>query len=177
MDINITELLLSSFVSGFISVIPSLWPIGLLVLFTFLIKLIPAVTRQQKYNKAGLSEIDEMTGEAFEKYLVALFTKLGYQAEHIGKLGDYGGDLILTKDGLRTLVQAKRQKSKVKESAVQQALAAKAYYHCDRAMVVTNNYYYWHAWNLGKKTNTVLWTRKDLAEAILKASSINMLPD
>lgn len=172
MDNNVGLLVFKSMFSGLIQALPSLWPILIMILLMGLVTMISYLIRQHRYRKAGMNEIDKMSGEEFEQYLVSLFSKLGYQAEHIGKLGDYGGDLILTKDGVRTLVQAKRQNSRVKEGAVQQAIAAKDYYRCDRAMVVTNNYFYWHAWNLGKKTETILWTRKELIEAILKNKSL-----
>lgn len=107
-----------------------------------------------------------MTGEDFELFLVNLFQRLGYKVQHIGKLGDYGGDLIIEKNGIKTLVQAKRSKYKLREKAVQEAIAAKENYHCDKAMVVTNNYLWKHAWRLARNTGVELWTRDVLINKI-----------
>jgi len=152
----------------------SMWPILLLVLGVNVMKFVKFSINQSRYRKAGLSEVDQMTGEDFELFLVDLFRKLGYRVEHTGRLGDFGSDLIIEKDGVKTVVQAKRQNSKVKESAVQSAIAAKEYYHCDKAMVVTNNYYWKHAWVVGKETKTTLWTRQDLTRAILQSRQKRM---
>jgi hypothetical protein len=47
--------------------------------------------------------------------------------------------LLVTKDGNRTAVQAKRQESPVGERAFQQVLAGRIHYQCDSAAVVTNS--------------------------------------
>lgn len=42
-----------------------------------------------------------MDGVQFEKLLAAVFSTLGYAVETTPATGDYGADLILTKDGKR----------------------------------------------------------------------------
>ena len=54
-----------------------------------------------------------MNGKTFEKYLVTLFEKLGYEVELTKFTGDYGADHVLSKDGVKTVVHTKRHKSKV----------------------------------------------------------------
>lgn len=96
--------------------------------------------KEQHRVSLSLAQIDAMDGSQFEHYLVNLFSRLGYRAEHTGHSGDFGADLIIEKDGMRTAVQAKNyDSSSVGNEAVQQAIAAAAYYDCQKAMVVTNS--------------------------------------
>ena len=45
-------------------------------------------------------------------------------------------------------------------------VAAKAYYNCNQAMVITNSYFTSGTKNLANKNNVVLWDRENLSEAI-----------
>ena len=88
-----------------------------------------------------MSEVDKMTGAEFEEFLEAHYTSLGYKAKHTGKSGDQGADLILTRNNEKIVVQAKRYKKNVSNSAIQQTLAATVYYKADRGIVVTNAHF------------------------------------
>lgn len=158
MEIKIWELVVKNLITALTPDLIKYWPI--IILFIFLG--VYWFYQQYHYLKSDIYDVDRMSGEDFEQFLVNLFQRLGYKTEHIGKLGDYGGDLIIEKDGVKTLVQAKRLNSNVKESAVQQAIAAKENYHCDKAMVVTNRFFWKHAWKLAQNTNVDLWTRNVL---------------
>src|SRR5688572_23484112 len=61
-----------------------------------------------EWQPADEDDIDSMTGPQFERRLVVLFRDLGYSATHTGRLGDFGADLVVERDGTRTVVQAKR---------------------------------------------------------------------
>lgn len=128
-----------------------------------------------RLSKAGLFEIDKMTGEEFEKYLEILFRKYGYSVTHVGASsrykGDYGSDLIIEKGGIKTAVQAKRWKGMVTEKAVQEVVSAKAVYGCSNAVVVTNSYFSKHASYLAKANNVELWDRSMLTTKILKINN------
>ena len=89
------------------------------------------------FARGGYS-IDDLLGTDFERCLEAMFVRLGYQVERT-ETYDFGADLLLTKQGLRTAVQAKRQEGPVGERAVQQVLAGRVHYKCDGAQVVTNS--------------------------------------
>ncbi|MFH0864001.1 MAG: restriction endonuclease [Candidatus Gottesmanbacteria bacterium] len=166
MDIDISGLFRKSFIDSLPTLFYLLIPIIIISGLVIAIKIGYYFYRQHIYNKAGLDKIDKMPGYVFEEYLTNLFARLGYRVNHIGKFGDFGGDLIIEKDGMKTLVQAKRSSDRIREKAIQEAVTAKEYYHCDKAMVVTNNYFYKHAWTLGKGTNIDLWARNKLAEVI-----------
>lgn len=118
------------------------WKFWLIIGIIAFIKFSYILWEKQRLSKSGLNEIDSMDGKTFEKYLEALFEKLGYRVERTQYVGDYGADLITSKDGVKTVIQAKRYKNKVNIKAVQEAVAAKGKYGCSEAMVVTNSFYH-----------------------------------
>lgn len=85
--------------------------------------------------------VDAMDGFKFEEFLVTLFRTIGYDVTETKKTGDQGADLFVERFGKKIVIQAKNYTGTVGNSAVQQALAAKAFYNCDEAMVVTNSYF------------------------------------
>lgn len=110
---------------------------------------------------------DDMTGEEFENFLKTIFERLGYEVETTPISGDFGADLILTKNNERIVVQAKRYSSTVGISAIQEIFAAKKYYSASSAMVVTNNYFTSAAIELAVSTKITLWDREKLIEEIV----------
>lgn len=116
----------------------------------------------------GIEDMDAMSGEQFEQRIWMLFKDLGYAAELTKTSGDFGGDIIVTKNGLRTVVQAKRYKSGVGVEAVQEALAAKAIYRCVQALVVTNSSFTPQAKKLALHNNVELWDREKLIEQLTR---------
>lgn len=171
-ELNVSALLLQSFFHGvplYLSVLkPLVLAVFVVLLYKFVLKKGVQYFRWQKHD---LDQIDHMSGQEFEEFLHSLFLKLGYIVQHTGKFGDDGGDLVLEKNSIRTVVQAKRSTYPVRKHAIQEVVTAKAVYNCSKAMVVTNNYYYQGAWNLGKRNDVILWSRKELAEAISQVSN------
>lgn len=117
---------------------------------------------RKRYLNSSLSVLDHLDGEKFEKYAKAVFESKGYKVELTPKSHDYGADLVLIKSGKRTVVQAKRYKSKVGVAAIQQIIAAKAYYNADECIVFTNNYYTPSAKKLANVNKVKLFDRNDL---------------
>src|SRR5690242_16645676 len=74
---------------------------------TISIRLIIDKQREERLRKSGIYDIDKMDGRQFELYLGLLYKALGYKSEVTRLAGDYGADLILEKNGVRTVVQAK----------------------------------------------------------------------
>ncbi len=122
------------------------------------------VFKRKRLSGASLSKIDKMSGTDFEQYLKQLYEKLGYKVRLTPGTMDFGADLLLEKDGIKTALQAKRYKSTVGEAAVQQVIAAKNYYHCDKAAVVTNSRYTNAAKKLAKETKVILIDRYHLGK-------------
>ena len=145
-----------------------LWWFWLLFGLFLLGRLIVFLYRQCRLARSGIRDIDRMDGGTFERYLHKLFQRRGYRVEHVGSArGDYGGDLLIQKNGTRTLVQAKRYSKNVGVAAVQQAVSAKAMYECTKAMVVTNGGYTRHARKLATANDVRLVGRDELVSMIL----------
>ncbi|MCX7870768.1 MAG: restriction endonuclease [bacterium] len=142
--------------------------IFILFIFKFIINLILKKIEKNKLKKIGINDIDNLDGLTFEKYLEVLFKNMGYKVIRTPYVQDYGADLILEKDDIKTLVQAKRYKSKVGVKAIQEIVAAKGYYKADYAMVITNSYFTFNAKKLAKENNVELWNRKKLIKNIIQ---------
>jgi restriction system protein len=82
-----------------------------------------------------------MDGHKFEEFLQKLFIAVGFDVELGKRTADQGADLFAEKFGRKIVIQAKSYTDSVGNAAVQQVLAAKAFYGCDEAMVVTNSYF------------------------------------
>jgi len=132
------------------------------------IPLISRSLRDKKYINSGFDVIDKMTGTEFEEFLLAHFKFLGYQGHLTPVTADYGADLVLKKDGIKTVVQAKRHKQKVGLEAVQQILGAMGHYKANKAIVITNNYCSENAYVLAASNNVEIWNRDVLQDFISK---------
>jgi restriction system protein len=108
------------------------------------------------------ASIDVMSGEQLELYLERVFSYLGFEVQHTGRRGDQGADLLLTKNGRRIACQCKRYSHPVNNKAVQEALAAKSYYRCEKSLVVTNSTYTKSAYELAERSGCELIDRRRL---------------
>ncbi len=125
-----------------------------------IIKRVKYILKKRRYLKSGLFKIDMMNGEQFENFLKFNLELRGYKTKLTVYRGDFGADIIATKDNRVTVVQAKRYKKKVGISAVQQIVASKAYYKASESMIITNSYFTKQAKILAKVNDTILWDRK-----------------
>lgn len=160
-----------TFAEGFARGLLLAWPIWALIGAMALGGTAVGLYRRGRLSRSGMDDIDRMPGRVFEQYLQVLFTKLGYTVERTRFVGDFGGDLVLSKGGGRMIVQAKRWTRTVGVRAVQEAVAAKAHYGCDSAMVVTNRHYSKQARSLARSNGIGLWDRDGLRS---KISSLNV---
>ena len=98
-----------------------------------------------------------MDGHDYE-YLVAEYLRgHGYTGVKVTKgSGDFGVDVTAHKTGHKYAVQCKYYSSPVSLGAIQEAVAGKAFYNCDRAMVVTNSSFTKAARELAKANNVLL---------------------
>lgn len=146
--------------------------LGAAVLFLALYFLI--LQRLQGGRRAQVlkaSAIENLDGTAFEQYVEALLRKRGYRVQHTGGSGDLGVDLIAEKPPLKYAVQVKRQAQPVSRHAVSDAVAGKAHYGCNAAMVVTNNLFSPGAQQLAQANGCKLVDRNVLADWILEVKS------
>jgi restriction system protein len=96
-----------------------------------------------------------MSGAEFERFIGKLYTRLGYDVSLTQGGGDQGVDLILSKDGQKIAVQAKRWTGVVGNTAVQEVIAGKLYYGCSHAWIVTNSTFSINAVALAAKDPTI----------------------
>lgn len=126
---------------------------------------------ERRILASGINEIDNMSGKDFEKFLSLLFRNVGYQVSLTPDSQDYGADLILYKDTIKIVVQAKRYKKPVSVKAVQEIASAVKHYNADKARVITNNRFTENAYNLARSNSVELWDRNKLIEFILYAKT------
>lgn len=125
----------------------------------------------QESEKMSVFQADRLDGQSFQEFVAEVLRHTGYtDIEVTGKSGDQGGDVLAKKDGQSIVIQAKRYSidSKVSNSAVQEAYAAKAYYSTDVGAVITNTLYTKGAKDLASKTGVILWDRQNLMKFIAK---------
>ncbi|NOU01359.1 MAG: restriction endonuclease [Gallionella sp.] len=123
---------------------------------------------QQRFGAAQATQLDQLSGVEFEEFLAGLFRAQGYTAELTSTTGDYGADLILSKDGQRIAVQAKRYVGSVGVAAVQEALSGQAYYQCQAALVITTGAFTVNALELAEKSGVKMIGRSDIGNLMAK---------
>lgn len=106
--------------------------------------------------------VDAMNGYDFEKFLADVFQTAGYDVEETRLSGDQGADLFVSRFGKKIVIQAKNYSGTVGNAAVQEAVAAKSFYGCDEAMVVTNSTFTRSAIELAQATAVRLIGRREL---------------
>ncbi len=83
--------------------------------------------------------IDKLTGEQFEKFLEKILHKLGFEnIERTRLSGDFGADLVASRDGKKFCIQAKRTNRPVGNKAVQEVFSSMPIYKADSCMVISN---------------------------------------
>jgi restriction system protein len=89
---------------------------------------------------AGLVGGDEPsdTPEDYEQVCSRIFAENGYEAARVGGTGDQGADVIASLGTTRIAVQCKMYSSPVGNAAVQQVEAARRFYDCTQAIVVSD---------------------------------------
>lgn len=125
---------------------------------------------RKRQQQIGMLEIDRMDGYQFERYCANLLRKTGFSSVEVTKgSGDQGVDIIATKDGIRYAIQCKRYSSPLGNSPVQEVNAGKYLYHCQVAVVLTNQHFTSGAKQLAAATGVLLWDREKLEDMVKRA--------
>lgn len=120
--------------------------------------------KRQRLLKSGIDEVDKMSGHDFAGYLGEHFRAKGYRVTMPPKSGDYGADIVIERDGVKSVVQVKRSKSKVGIKAVQEVIGAIRHYNAFNGKVITNNYFTANAQNLADSNTIEMWNRDELID-------------
>lgn len=123
---------------------------------------------RKKQRAIQIANIDTMTGIEFEHYLQALLSHRGYSVQETKASGDLGVDLIASGNTTKFAIQVKRYTSKVPRTAISDAIGGMSHYGCNKAMVITNNYFTRDAITLAQSTGCILIDRDILASWIIE---------
>ncbi len=107
-----------------------------------------------------------MSGEEFEDFLAKIYRKKGYKVIQTPHSCDYGADLIITKSGYASCIQAKRYSSNVGSKAIQEVQASLNYYKASKGIVITNSKFTPNAIKLAKANHIQLIDRNALISLI-----------
>ena len=108
-------------------------------------------------------EMDTLNGKEFEKYCADILENIGFVNVSVTPgSGDYGIDILAEKEKLIFGFQCKCYSSSIGVKAVQEVSSGSIYYNCDRAVVITNNYFTPAAINMAKRIGVILWDRNEL---------------
>lgn len=171
---DFSELLFNSaviVVVAFFSKVPWLRSLAILLIAVGLLLIIWRLVRYFRINRPlNIYGVDQMSGVEFERFIEDLLRSQGYEVKRIGGYDDFGVDLIASRLGRRHAIQVKRWNQPVTIEAVRAAIAGMTFHKCDRAVVITNNYFTKPARELAAGTNCRLIDRKSLAAQIKAAN-------
>ncbi len=109
--------------------------------------------------------IDVMEGREFEQYCAQLLAQHGFLEVDVTRGSrDFGADILAQREGITYAIQCKRYDSPVGVHAVQEVYAARDYYDCMVAAVMSNQYFTEPAVQLARKLKVMLWDRDYLEE-------------
>lgn len=121
--------------------------------------------------KQGIpSRFEKMNPFHFEKFIGELFNDIGYQTEVTKATGDFGADVLLVKDNIKTAVQVKRysRENLVGVGEINQIIGGREYYRCDKAIIVTTSTFTKAAKKIAERTLVELWDWDKLLNEIKK---------
>lgn len=123
--------------------------------------------KERRLRALKISQVDSMSGPAFEHYVARLLQDRGYSATVTKSSGDFGVDILASRNTTLYAIQCKRQSRNVSRRAVSDAVAGQIHYGRDTAMVVTNAWFTAGARTLARSTGCELVDRSLLTEWIL----------
>jgi HJR/Mrr/RecB family endonuclease len=129
--------------------------------------------QNRKFRAIQIANIDSMTGIDFERYLQKLLTTQGYSVHMTQASGDLGVDLVASRSGDKIAIQVKRYNTKISRRAISDAVAGMQLYRCNKAMVITNNYFTPGAVTLARSTGCILVDRDMLARWIVEFQNVS----
>ena len=131
------------------------------------------LNREEITETLAFARIDTMSGAEFEQCCAEILGNSGFEGIYITKgSGDFGGDILATKDQIKYVIQCKRYDSNIGVHAVQEVIASRSIYKAHVGVVMTNMYFTAPAKNLAKENNVILWDRDDVNTFFQKSAMI-----
>jgi hypothetical protein len=118
---------------------------------------------QQSSHVHTAEQVGRMTGVEFENYLMRTLKEHGCTVSGTPTTGDRGADIIAQFSGRTIVIQAKRSNTPVGNRAIQEVVAALAYYRGTEAWVMTNSTFTDAARELAQSNGVRLLGGADLA--------------
>lgn len=126
-----------------------------------------AVDARRLDEQTGIESIRSMSWQAFEQLLAEAYRRQGYAVRDTGAGADGGIDLILTKDGHDTLVQAKQWKArKVGVPIVRELLGVQVARKAAAAIIITTGRFTSEAEQFARQNGIALIDGEALARLI-----------
>lgn len=136
--------------------------------FVFHMCVISALT-EKTGNYANDAQKNEI-GRIFERDCYQILESNGYKVKETPITGDFGADLIASKNSLSFAIQCKDHKTAIGVSAIQEAHSAKEFYEADFAVVVTKSTFTSAALKMALKLNVMCLSPDDLPSLIQRAT-------
>lgn len=125
-------------------------------------------------QKKLIKSIQQFSPAEYETYCASLIARQGWSANTTATTGDQGADIIATKRSDTLVVQCKLYSTKVGNDAVQQVIAARAYYKANFAAVITNSTYTKSAIELAKSSCVILLNHSEIDELDLRLKLVKV---
>ncbi|MDA8233677.1 MAG: restriction endonuclease [Clostridia bacterium] len=156
--------ILQAFVNGVIA----LWPIYGFVLLWGGFRLLFKRLDEDRITGSGINQIDRMNQESFTNFIHGFFYDKGIDVTTVHEeIGYYGAELILTKDQCRVAVRLVIDNKPLSVIALQEVYSAKGYYHCENALIITNQEFTSAAQDYALAHGIILWGRERLIKELL----------
>jgi len=115
-----------------------------------------------------LADLDRMEGHDFEYACAEILSANGYSDVQVTQAsGDYGIDVLASRNGHLYAIQCKCYQSTVGNHAVQEAYAGAAYYGERIPVVMTNQSFTPAATNMAHKLGVQLWGRSEVSRLLV----------
>lgn len=117
-------------------------------------------------SRTYLNDLTTMSGHDYETFVGNIVEECDWEVQVTKGSGDQGADVIAARDGVRIVIQCKLYASTVGNKAVQEVFAAKSFYDCDYAFVVSNSTYTPSARKVAERTGVQLLHHDELPEKL-----------
>jgi len=134
---------------------------------TFILSIIYIKIRLKKLRALKILDVDRLSGDEFESYIVELLKYKGFtDVKKNGGFHDKGADILATKDDEKYAIQVKRYAihNIVQRAAISDAVAAVAVYGASKSLVITTGYFSPDAKAVAKANNCQIIDRNKLIE-------------